>query len=60
MARTLKPTAYIAPYRNGYFMLEPLREWVGKDYWGNTVGRGRTRRECERSCRENGYTPVRE
>ena len=60
MRRTSKPTAYIAPYITGYFLLRPVREWLGKNDYGNTVGWGKTRRECERSCRENGYTPVRE
>jgi len=59
-ARQTKPTAYIAPYITGHFMLEPVREWLGKNYWGNTVAWGKTRRECEQECRRAGYIPVRD
>lgn len=55
-----KPTAYIAPYKTGRWGFEATIEWIGKDYWGNEVGRGRTRRDCEKSCREHGYKPVRD
>lgn len=58
--KTRKPVAYIAPYFVGYWMMERVVAWVGKDYWGNEVGRGKTRKECERDCRAHGYTPVRE
>lgn len=55
-----KETAFIAPYITGYFCFEPTKEWLGKNYYGNTVVWGKTRKECERMCRENGYVPVRD
>ena len=55
-----KPVAYIAQYITGHFCFEPIKTWIGKDYWGSEVGRGRTRRECEAVCRRSGYTPVRD
>lgn len=60
MAKREKPRAYVKPVINGYFMLEPCREWLGKNDWGNTVAWGKTRRECEKMCRQEGYVPVRE
>ena len=60
MARKTKPRAYIAPYQNGWFLLEPVYEWLGKNDWGNTVAWGKTRRECERMCRQEGYVPIRD
>lgn len=58
--RSYKPVAYIAPYITGHFCFEPIKEWLAKDYWGQTVASGRTRRECERECSTAGYKPVRE
>ena len=60
MPRKEKPRAYIAPYQNGWFMLEPCIEWLGKNDYNNTVAWGKTRKECERDCRRNGYVPVRD
>ena len=60
MARKEKERAYIAPYENGYFMFEKTIMWMGKNAWGNSVAWGRTRKECERDCRRNGYVPVRD
>lgn len=58
--KSRKPVAYIAPYITGYFCFEPIKEWLGKNDYGNTVAWGKTRRECEKMCRQEGYTPVRE
>lgn len=55
-----RPTAYLKPYYNGWFMLERTTTWKAVDQWGNTVARGRTRRECEQETRRAGYTPVRD
>ena len=55
-----RPRAYIAPYITGYFGFEPVKEWLGKNDWGNTVAWGKTRRECEKMCRQEGYIPIRE
>ena len=60
MSKQKKPVAYVAPYIVGYFCLEPIKKWLGRDSWNNTVGSGKTRRECEKMCRENGYVPVRD
>ena len=53
-----KPTAYLTKVRDGYFMLEYTYHWVARDYWGNQVASGRTKRECQQETRRAGYTPV--
>jgi hypothetical protein len=53
-----KPTAYLAKERTGYFMMEYTYRWVARDYWGNRVASGRTKRECQQETRKAGYTPV--
>lgn len=53
-----KPTAYLAKEKTGYFMLEYTYRWVARDYWGNQVASGRTKRECQQETRRAGYTPV--
>lgn len=58
--RVSRPKAYLAPYITGHFCFEPVRQWIGKDYWNNEIGRGSTRAECEKICRQAGYVPVRD
>lgn len=57
MARKYKPRAYLKKVQNGWFMLEPCFEWVAYNDWGNSVAWGKTRKECEKECRYNGYVP---
>lgn len=60
MSKRSRPVAYVAPYIVGHFCFEPIKKWLGKDYWGTTIASGRTRRECEQACRDAGYKPERE
>ena len=54
-----KPRAYLEKVCNGWFMLSPTYTWVARDYWGNAVGYGRTRKACKQDCRYHGYVPER-
>ena len=58
--KSRKPTVYLAPYITGNFSFEPVKAWLAKDRWGNTIARARTRRECEQEARRAGYVPVRD
>lgn len=58
--KSRKPTAYLAPYITGHFCFKPVREWLAKNDWGNTIAWGKTRRECEQEARRAGYVPVRD
>ena len=44
----------------GRWGFEPVVRWVAHDTWtGRWVGYGKTRKECEKDCREHGYVPER-
>ena len=58
MARRTKERAYLEKVSNGWFMLERTTTWVARDYWGNAVAYGKTRKDCEENCRYKGYVPV--
>ena len=55
--KTYKPRAYMRKVCNGWWMLEPTYEWRAYNDWNNYVASGRTRKECERACRLEGYVP---
>lgn len=57
--RKRKPRAYLEKQITGRWCLELIDEWVARDYWSHEVARGKTRKECEAKCRENGYVPER-
>lgn len=57
MARQRKPRAYLKHVCNGWFAFEPVYMWVAYNDWGNSVAWGKTRRECEKECRWDGYVP---
>ena len=57
MSRQRKPRAYLKKVCNGWFGFEPTFMWVARDYWGNAVAYGYTRKVCERECRRFGYVP---
>lgn len=59
MARS-KPVAYVNGYVSVWLVGKPIRRWEARNYWGERVGYGTTRKECEADCRRNGYTPVRD
>lgn len=54
-----KPRVYLEKEIIGQFMLEPTVKWVARDFWGNMITTGDTRRECEAECRLHGYVPER-
>lgn len=57
--RERKPRAYLRKEICGLFMFEPLANWIARDRYGNYIARGRTRKECEKECRDYGYVPER-
>ena len=54
-----KQSAYLTKEIIGHFGFEYIEKWVARDYWGNWVASGRTRKECEAECRIHGYVPRR-
>ena len=57
MSRQRKPRAYLKKVQNGWFMFQPVIEWVAYNAWGNSVAWGHTRKDCEQECRRLGYVP---
>lgn len=57
--RTARESAYLTKEIIGHFMFELTVRWIARDYWGNWITSGRTRKECEQNCRDLNYTPKR-
>ena len=52
-----KESAYLKKEVTGWFAMSPVIRWVARDYWGNWIARAKTKKECEKKCRELNYTP---
>lgn len=57
MARNYKPRAYLKKVECGYFMFDVVTEWRAYNDYYNLVAWGKTRKECEKMCRSEGYVP---
>lgn len=55
--RPVNQSAYLERYKTGYFMFEPIIEWIARDDFGNEVARAKTKKECQARTRDAGYTP---
>lgn len=55
--RQRKPSCYLEKRCTGWWMLEPVIDWIAFDNWQHEIARAKTKKECERKARLAGYTP---